>query len=102
VLSREAVDPTELLSGLMEESFAGTDVRLDLDPPGTWLPLDPVRIRLLVRNLLTNAVRDTPPGAPPPIMSSQVDGGHWRLVVRDHGPGAGTRCSVTIPLPNDD
>ena len=88
-LAREAVDPTELLNGLIGESFSGNDVQLELDPPGTWLSLDPVRIRLLARNLLTNAIRHTPPGGPPPSVTSHVDDEHWRLVVSDSGPGVG-------------
>ena len=83
------MDPTELLNGLIGESFSGNDVQLELDPPGTWLSLDPVRIRLLARNLLTNAIRHTPPGGPPPSVTSHVDDEHWRLVVSDSGPGVG-------------
>ena len=87
VLGREAVDPTALLVGLIDESFRGRDILLDLDPAGTWLSLDPMRIRLLVRNLLTNALRHTPPGAPPPALSSHVDNAGWTLVVSDGGAG---------------
>jgi signal transduction histidine kinase len=87
VLVREAADPSALLTRLMEESFAGAGVVLDLDPPGTWLPLDPVRIRLLARNLLKNALRHTPPGAAPPVLASHCDDAHWTLSVSDHGPG---------------
>jgi signal transduction histidine kinase len=86
-LTREAVDPSELLPDLVDGSFANSDVRLDLDPPGTWLSLDPVRIRLLARNLLTNAIRHTPPNGPPRTVSSHVDRASWTLVVADSGPG---------------
>jgi signal transduction histidine kinase len=82
---REAVDPTALLSALAAESFPAT--RLDLDPPGTWLSLDPVRIRLIVRNLLKNATRHTSPGAASPILASPVDDERWTLAVSDAGPG---------------
>jgi signal transduction histidine kinase len=87
VLSREAVDPTELLSSLVEASFGDAEVRLDLDPAGTYLALDPARIRLLARNLIANALRHTPPGAPAPVLSSHVDASHWTLAVSDSGPG---------------
>jgi signal transduction histidine kinase len=86
-LACEAVDPTELLTGLVEGSFRGATITLDLDPPGTWLPLDPVRIRLLARNLLKNALAHTPPGGPAPLLQSHVDEAHWTLVVSDSGPG---------------
>ncbi len=86
-LVREAVDPSDLLRDLVDGSFAACDVRLDVDPPGTWLSLDPARIRLLARNLLTNAIRHTPPDGPPPVLSSHVDQASWTLVVADSGPG---------------
>lgn len=86
-LAREAVDPSELLKELVEESFGDDDIQLDLDPPGTWLPVDPVRIRLLARNLLTNAIRHTPAGSRPPSLSSHVDADRWTLAVSDTGPG---------------
>lgn len=86
-LVREAVDPSELLKELVIERFGDAGVLLDLDPPGTWLPLDPIRIRLLARNLLKNAIRHTPPDAAPPMLSSHVDEERWILEVNDTGPG---------------
>ncbi len=66
-LVREAVDPTELLTGLVQESFSDVKVHLDLDPPETFLSLDPARIRLLARNLLTHSIRHTPRGGTAPF-----------------------------------
>ena len=86
-LDRQAVDPTALLQELVEESFADASLQLNLDPEGTWLSLDPVRIRVLVRNLLKNAINHTPPDKPEPILASHVDDEYWRLSVNDHGPG---------------
>ena len=86
-LVREAVDPTELLTRLVQESFADADIHCDLDLPGTYLSLDPVRIRLLARNLLTNALRHTPEGSPPPTLSSHLDNACWTLAVSDTGTG---------------
>lgn len=86
-LNHEAVDPSELLAALVEESFRDAGLRLELDPPGTWLSLDPIRIRLLVRNLLRNAMRHTPIDRAPPCLSSHVDDERWVLTVSDRGPG---------------
>lgn len=89
-LDRQAVDPTELLQELVRGTFSESHIDLRLDPPGTWLSLDPVRIRLLVRNLLRNALQHTPPEAPPPALASHVDDHQWILEVTDHGPGIAT------------
>ncbi|MEA3411633.1 MAG: HAMP domain-containing sensor histidine kinase [Pseudomonadota bacterium] len=87
VLDRQAVDPTELLRELVGETFSDSDIDMRLDPPGTWLSLDPVRIRLLARNLLRNALQHTPANGPSPVLSSHVDDRQWGLVVSDQGPG---------------
>lgn len=49
--------------------------------------LDPARIRLLLRNLIDNALRHTPAGAPLPEVALSARDGELELSVRDHGPG---------------
>ena len=86
-LDRQAVDPSALLQELIAETFPGAPLETDLDPEGTWISLDPVRVRVMVRNLLKNAIQHTPAGRPAPLLASQVDSEAWRLSVADHGPG---------------
>lgn len=49
--------------------------------------LDRMRLRLLVRNLLDNALRHNAAAGGPVQVRRAVDAGRLRLVVRDHGPG---------------
>lgn len=86
-LNRKAIDPSVLLRDLVEEGFADREVELELDPPGTWLSIDPVRIRVLVRNLLQNALRHTPEGRRRPRLASHVGDTAWCLTVIDFGEG---------------
>jgi len=51
------------------------------------LSLDPTRMRLLLRNLLDNALRHGAGAAQPPELGLQPDGAGIRITVRDHGPG---------------
>ncbi|MBI5274989.1 MAG: HAMP domain-containing histidine kinase [Burkholderiales bacterium] len=51
------------------------------------MQLDRTRIKLLLRNLLDNAVRHTPPGAPVPTVTLRSTELGIDLRVRDHGPG---------------
>lgn len=63
------------------------DIRLLADARLPTLTLDPSRIRLLLRNLLDNALRHSV-GAPlPPELHLRAEGSGMRIEVRDHGPG---------------
>src|SRR5262249_5253385 len=54
-------------------------------------PLDRVRMRLLLRNLVDNALRHGPGAARPPVVATRLgtdgEAGTLHLSVRDHGPG---------------
>ena len=86
-LDRQAVDPSEMLRELVTESFHDAPPEMDIDPEGTWISLDPMRVRVLVRNLLKNALHHTPPGQGAPVLASHVDDKHWCLSVTDYGEG---------------
>ncbi|MDW8069730.1 MAG: ATP-binding protein [Anaerolineae bacterium] len=90
-LDRELVD----LKRLIEESVDGIalqaaekGIHLEVQLPGE-LPLvlaDPIRLRQVLMNLLTNAVRYTPPGGQVTV-KAQVHGDVVRISVRDTGVG---------------
>ncbi len=84
VLDRRAVAPARLIDGVLERY---PEVVRHLSEPEVYLSLDAARIRLLIRNLLENALAHTPEGAAPPEIDSRYDAGHWLLEVRDHGRG---------------
>ncbi len=87
------------------------EVRVDLGPDldgavvevGRLDPVvaDPVQLRIVVQNLLSNAAKYTVPGERPRIELSAVVTGHtWRLEVVDHGRGIAPadRARVFEPL----
>ncbi|MDP2368463.1 ATP-binding protein [Rhodoferax sp.] len=93
-LQREATDiavlVAEVLSSLDGASSVQQDIAANLPP----LQLDRARMRLLLRNLLDNALRHSSEATQPPRISVQLDssgpsGGlpSVRITVRDHGPG---------------
>lgn len=86
-LHREPCDLNALVQDLVAQQFAGRGVVLVLDPALPALPLDAARLRLLVRNLLDNALRHSAGAAPPPELRTVRAGERLQLVVRDHGPG---------------
>ena len=90
-LQREPVDLALLVRETVAEMPGAQDVHLDL---ASGLPphaVDRMRIRLLVRNLLDNALRYSAEASRPPCVSlrAAVDGPTQgiELEVRDHGPG---------------
>ena len=86
-LHTETSDVNALVAEVIEAHFAERGVVLALAPNLPSFALDRVRIRLLVRNLLENALRHGGAGAVSPEVATSFDGQVVRLSVRDHGPG---------------
>ena len=108
-LHRAPVSINALVSELVAQQFAGRNITLALDPALPTLPLDAVRMQLLLRNLLDNALRHG--GGAPVVLSTRLqlagEGGglgeasadpsapaanagpqdSLSLTVRDFGPG---------------
>ena len=68
--------------------FAARALRLELDDSVDRVRADPTRLRLLLRNLIDNALRHSAGATEPPtvFLARTADGG-LELGVRDHGPG---------------
>ncbi|WP_284616550.1 sensor histidine kinase [Aquabacterium humicola] len=87
-LQTERLDLNALATELVTQQFAGQAVELALDDALPPLLLDRARIRMLLRNLLDNALRhNAGSGTPVRLSTSPVDGTSVRIVVRDAGPG---------------
>ena len=84
------VEPVDL-NLLVQETLAAlpgaAHFRLALDPDLPRTSLDPIRMRLLLRNLIENAMRHGAQAEEPPEVRTARDGDHLMLSVRDHGPG---------------
>ena len=86
-LQREQVDLNALVAEVIAAHFGGRAVRVQAAAGLPRLALDPVRIKLLLRNLLDNALRHSAAAAEPPVVATSLQDGAVALVVRDHGPG---------------
>jgi len=92
-LNTELSDLNALVAEIIDSRFAGEAVDVELDPTLPAMPLDRTRIRLLLRNLIDNALRHsrhegaaiTPTIAP--TVTTKRRGDSVVLRVRDHGPG---------------
>ena len=56
------------------------------EPIAARVLADPERIGQVLRNLLNNAAKHTPPGTPISVLATRLDG-RVRIEVADHGPG---------------
>lgn len=91
-LQREPTDLAALASEVLADLHArqpqGARVSLQVAPGLPTLALDPVRLRLLLRNLLDNALRHGGSATTPPELHVQpTAAGGIEITVRDHGPG---------------
>jgi len=91
VLRREPVDVGVLISGAVDALRAtaadrGVGLLTDVNPDLPILDADPVRMRSVLSNLLSNAIRHTPPGGTVTVAAS-ADPGAMHVLVRDTGPG---------------
>jgi signal transduction histidine kinase len=87
-LHTEEVDPAALVRDVVATQFGTAALTLDLDPSIGMLQADPMRLRLLLRNVIDNALRHSTGAARAPVLSLQREAdGRIALGVRDFGPG---------------
>ena len=86
-LNLESVSVSGLIDGVIAESFEGQLIHRQGMSADCHIQVDKVRMRLLIRNLLENALRHTPVQAEPPRIDNECSGATWRLTISDQGPG---------------
>jgi signal transduction histidine kinase len=86
-LQTERVDLAALARELVATQFADAGLTLQLDDTLGPVSADPMRVRLLLRNLIDNALRHSAGAPQPPVVSLSREAGSLRVSVRDFGPG---------------
>lgn len=90
-LHRESVDlpalAREVLAELASRHVGAAAIAVQAPPGLPPLALDRARMRLLLRNLLDNALRHSEPSAAPPEVRLRLHATELEIEVRDHGPG---------------
>jgi len=83
------VDVTRLVSDLVEQDFRAEAEHLTMRSPGAAVPheLDATRIRLLIKNLIDNALCHSPPDADAVEVAVEDTGDAVVVRVIDHGAG---------------
>lgn len=84
-LHRQMSDITALVRELVDGFEQAVSVRTPPSP--LFAEVDAVRVKLLLRNLLQNALRYTPDAAPPPELDLTQQENMLQFRLHDHGPG---------------
>lgn len=89
VLSRSDVSVEALINELIDDFFSREIERIHADNRvgDLVVAVDEARIVLLLKNLLSNALRYSPAGAGPVELTADRNGNELIFRVRDHGPG---------------
>ena len=76
------------LAALLRTLAADEGLSLDLGVEPARTALDETRVKLMLRNLVTNARRHAVGASVPPVLFLRPEpDGRWALGLRDHGPG---------------
>jgi signal transduction histidine kinase len=87
-LHTESVDLPALIRELVAAQWPDAGLNLQLDDRIGPVRVDPMRVRLLLRNLIDNTLRHSAGAPTPPVVSLSSDAeGQLQLSVRDFGPG---------------
>lgn len=86
-LTLQGCNLNALIAELVQNQFADEKIELDLAPELPALPLDRLRMQLLLRNLIDNALRHNDAARGPVRIGTAMTGQGIRLTVRDLGPG---------------
>ena len=86
VLQREPTSLNQLVADVLARNFPGQPIQTQFTELPA-LPLDRTRMRLLLRNLIDNALRHNAEGGPPIVVATLRDERGVRFRVRDFGPG---------------
>lgn len=91
-LNKSPLSINDLVREVVAEYFTAQEpaIELALADEAPYLMLDAARIKLLIKNLLDNAIRHNRANAPPPRVSTALEYGapnRLRLTVSDNGPG---------------
>ena len=88
-LQRSLVDPGELVTQLVANDFRSAQARIDLQVAAGLQPvsMDETRIRLLLKNLVDNALRYSQDNAGPVEILVQRQDAQLLFTVADHGQG---------------
>jgi signal transduction histidine kinase len=87
VLNKHRQSLNALIDNVIETHFAEMGVKIIQPDTEVMMEIDGPRIKLLLKNLIDNALRHTPEGAMPPELKVETTAEKVNIILRDHGEG---------------
>lgn len=87
LLQKVDVSLNEIVLSVVDEYFPDADLDLQLNDKLPSQALDPIRLRLVTRNILDNALKHQNDTAPAVIITTHFDTDSTTLSIQDHGSG---------------
>jgi signal transduction histidine kinase len=87
ILNTQACSLTALIEEVLRGHFADSEIESALSSDSITLEVDKARIKLLLKNLLENALRHTPKNAARPRIVVHKHGSVVSITIQDHGEG---------------
>ncbi|MCU7809124.1 MAG: ATP-binding protein [Candidatus Thiodiazotropha sp. (ex Semelilucina semeliformis)] len=84
-LDCQPASPKMLIDTVVQKHFGRADLICRHDNDEEMISLDAVRVKLMLRNLLENALRHTPEGIEPPTIDSLLTEQNWEVTVTNGG-----------------
>ena len=98
-LQAEPTDLAALVRDVADTAFEGRALHLQIDEIGGLVRADPTRLRLLLRNLIDNALRHGADGGTPTVFLRREADGRIALGVRDTGRGVAPEHLAQLGAP---
>ncbi len=86
-LARQVVDINALIEDLLKESFANKNITFMPLEGSPFVNIDPIRVKLLVKNLIKNAVQYSSENKLAPKITMELNDQHLTIHVIDRGEG---------------
>jgi signal transduction histidine kinase len=86
-LDLQPVNPTLIIESVIQQHFPQAQLQAHFQGLNQTLDLDMIRIKLLIKNILDNALHHTPQDTQPVDIFSDLSSKEWRFSVQDYGEG---------------
>lgn len=99
VLNKSDASLSELIAAVVNEGFKDGGLRLDLPAQEVSASVDVARSKLLLKNLIDNALRHNPDATQPPLVTLSQRGDEAVVTVRDFGKGIAPEQIIHLTEP---